>query len=367
MNFIAHIQGYLFVIAAAFLIAAICMGGILFYLLKVKKVMAKDEKINYSHFNRSDILNYLRFDDIIECGSDGNGFGVICRNNVYTAGIDICGYNFAEASSEMRESTMRKAIAFCDIIKDDVQLRQSVTSINLSDNLSEHQEILKEYDKELIGLDDEYQKTLRMIDDLIDDPNVEIYLDRADAIKKKIDTIKWLSDETQALIEWMNIVTKQKGESSGTDTDSQRTNQMLFSYIYNENDFTNKPSPEEIKIRAVQELKTKAATYINALEKCGCKCHPLSADEMALSIYDYMHPFNTQSATFKNMFENALHQLYTSSDSLEELSRAREGEREFEQKMANYAKEYEENLQKSSLEFQRVLREEFKGSGLDIG
>lgn len=367
MNLVSQIQGYLFLIFMAFTVAALCMGGILYYLLKVKKVMAKEEKINYSHFSRSDILNYLKFDDLVECGSDGNGFGMICRNNVYTAGIDICGYNFAEASAEMRESTMRKAIAFCDIIKDDVQLRQSVTSIDLSDNMAEHREILKNYDKELFNLNDKYQQTVRQIDDLIDDPNVEIYIDKAEKIKKEIETSKWLSDETQALIEWMNVVTRQKGENTGSDTDSQRTNQMFFSYVYNENDFTNKPSPEEVKLRAIQELKTKAAKYSNALEKCGCKCHPLSADEIALSMYDYMHPFNTQSATFKNMFETALHKLYTSSESLEELVKARKGEQEFNALMAEYQEDYDEVVQSSSLEFQRVLREEFRGSGLDIG
>ena len=360
MNLIAQIQQYAAIVFTAFLSAAFLIAGLLFYLLRIKKVAAKEEKINYTNFSKANILDYLRFDDIIEGGSDDRPFGVIVHGNTYTAAIDIIGYNFAEATAEEQQSTMLKAIAFAGIIKDDIQLRQSVTAIQIADNIAEYQQIYKDLDAVLSDLDREYQQTLRQANDHIDDePEIaQMYLEKLEKLKADIQTNDWLSKECNVLIQHMQILEQRNREA-------QKSSQLIFSYTYNPGDFTEEEDEAGIKLRAIQELQTKALTYSTALERCGCKCHSLSASELAHSIYDYMHPLSNQSERFDVAMDRALNSLFTTSDSLEEYEKRKIGEDAYEEMMRAYEKRIADDVNKGELEFIRTARNEFFNAGVN--
>ena len=63
---------YLQLLILATIIAGIIIGGIAFYLLKIKKVAAKEEKINYDRFERSDVTEFVKFDHIMDGAIVGN-------------------------------------------------------------------------------------------------------------------------------------------------------------------------------------------------------------------------------------------------------------------------------------------------------
>ncbi len=314
--FFAKLQAMLFVIIAGLFCASALIVGILIYLFKIKKISAKDEKIDYSHFDKLDILDYLRFDDVIECGTKEHGFGIVKHGQVYTAAMDITGYNFAEATPEEQQSTMIKAISFVGLIKEDVQLRQAVSAIQLQENIDEHTLILKKLEEELAELNEEFDITLRQAEDLEGDPDNEDtyyqYVEKATELKNKIESTKWLCDECEVLIMHMDATQGKGGEV-------QKTHQIIFSYVFNPNDFTEEPTEDEIWLRAQQELRTKATNYARGLERCGCKCRPLSAVEYIEVMFNHFHPLNTNIERFDEITENAITHLVTKSKSLEDI------------------------------------------------
>ena len=355
MSFFAQISAYLTIATVAIMATGALLAGILFYLLKIKKITAKDEAIKYGNFDKLNILDYLRFDDVIEAGNKGNEFGIVKHGNTYTAILDISGYNFAEATTEEQESTMLKAISFASLIKEDIQLRQSVTSIQLTENIEEHNKILHEYEDKLIELDEEYKRIVRQIGDYEDDPDKIEFLtqlvDKAEEVKKKIEATNWLSRETQVLIEQMKILTGKGGEV-------QKSHQLIFSYVYNENDFTEELEEDEIKLRVMQELRTRAATYSRGLERCGCKCRTLSANEIIESFFEYMHPLNNTSDRFDEKVDNAIGQLVTTCDSLEDLKKRKADEQLY--------KNYVDEVEQYEMDLARQTRLEFRANGTPL-
>lgn len=351
----AIIQKYLISIFLGILSGIGILGVILFYLLKVKKISAKEEVIDYERFDRRNILDYLKFDDLIsDAAGEAHEMGVVCRGNIYTAGIDIKGFHFSSASSEEQLSTMLKSIAFTNIINEPIQMRQSVSAIQLSDNIEEHEEFIRQYDRELITLDEEYRTTMRAAEDYLDEPDVyDTFREKLDYLERTIRATRWLSDEAEVNVAYMK-------ELVSRTQDSEKKNQIMFSYIYNPNDFTETPDEEEIKIRAIQELRVRAASYARALERCGCRCKPLSASAITEALYNHMYPLHPGTERFQDLLDNEIHRLYVTSESIYQLRRQQIGEEKFAELMQMYRKEYDEKVKLGDIELTRLIRKEYE-------
>ena len=133
MSVINDLQLYAIIILCTVIAIGIAGGALVFYFLKVRKVSAEEEIINYDNFVRTDSREYCKFDDIF---SGRTGMGIIhLGNNTYVAGIEVQGYNFAAASADEKQRTMINSIAFFNVLEQPIQMCQTVKAIDISKTL----------------------------------------------------------------------------------------------------------------------------------------------------------------------------------------------------------------------------------------
>jgi len=371
MSLIEKATYYIDVIGFVLIAVIVCMAGLLYYLIKIRKIAAKNEKIDYSSFRRKDALEYVKFENVVsESGNGLSGAGMICLgNNVFVGGISVRGYNFSSASAEEKVNTMIKAVMFCNLIEEPVQMRQSVKAIDLTTNISEHEEIVKKLALELMELDEQYRETLASAEDYLDEPEVYYtYEKHLRKLQKDIYAKRHMMDEAHALIQYMSAMVGDTAKKEKRD--AQKINQILFSYSYDPNSVSEELTKEEIYLKAFGELEIKARSYSSALSGCGCVCRRLSAGELIGLMRRHCAPATADDVKLDELFNSSYSALFISSDSLIELEKQRIGEEQYQKEMARYMERMSDILKQHEMNImrdERLLRQEvFEEAGLQM-
>jgi len=356
MNPIEKISGLLDTFLTATILVGAVFGLLAYYFIKVKKIASKEERIDYSAFNRRDSLDYVKFDDITSEGeSDAiNGAGVIVLEDgkTFVAGLNISGYPFGSAAAEERQATMIHSVSVFNLVEQGIQLRQSVTSVELTHNIEDAKQIIKNLTIELLDLNAAYEHALEEAEDHIDDmepEQSEMYLEQVKDLKRQIDAKTWMISEEQAQIDYMNQITM--GEK-----DSQKVNQFMFSYEFNPNDFTEEQTKSAIYLRAMTELNNKGNAYKAALERCGYSCQRLTSGELTDLMRKHCHPLTAEDVRLDELFHSSYNSLYITSDSLLELEKERLTEAAYQELVSNYYNNNQQEVDTLMLEAQRNER-----------
>jgi hypothetical protein len=364
MGLINQANYYMNVLITATLVIVVVIAALAYYLLKVKKIAAKEEHVNYSGFNRVDATEYVKFDDIISGSNERDSLGMIALgNNRFVAGINVSGFNFASASAEERERTMINSIAFFNVVEAPIQLRQTVKAIDISYSIQKQSDITKDLNKELIDLDEDYRATVDLLETKLDDTVAfDSISKRLDDMKRKISSKKWQYQEAQEVLEYMNKISSGAGNT-------KKINQIMFSYVYNPDDYTQELTPAEIYLRAKQELNNKAMIYGDAMSNCGCQWKPLTANDLTDLCRRHNHPITADGIRMDELLNSSYTALYISSDSLVELERERVGDAIYEQQLAMQEQETEERLSNARINRQaevQVLANEATDASRDM-
>lgn len=346
MNIISQIQMYMYIIIGTMIAMAVAGALIAYYFLKIKKVSAEEEEINYDNFVRKDSLEYCKFDDIIACGSDGKMGMIHMGNNVFVAGIEIQGYNYEAASAAEQHRTMMNAIAFFNGLENPIQMCQTVQAIDITRNIDRAKSDAERIEIELLTTQQEIKMATDNLREFID--NDELYTAEEARVKKlitKFNSLDWQLQECKELIHYMEMV-------SDTNFNTKRSNQIMFSYEYNPDNDLEELSEEEIVTKAEYELRTMAGIYGSSLENTGCSWKILSPDNLTNLLRRHFHPLTCDAVKLEELFNSSYNSLYIKTDSFEELERERRGDIEYE----NSIKEYQEMLK----EKERLAEEERK-------
>lgn len=352
MGLIETVNYYLnMVMIITFVIFAIVVA-VLYYLLKIKKITAKTEKVNYDTFERRDSLEYVKFEDIVS--QDGDSLktpGMICLGrNIFVAGLNVTGYNYSTASTGEKERTMSNAITFFNSVERPIQMRQTVKAIDLSYNIKVYEDAKVRLAQEGMELSAEYEETLRESEDYIDSYELyPAYEKRLDELAKAIRTKEHALDEVQAVIRYMTSM------SGGKSSDAQKINQLMYSYVFNPDEYTEELSTEEIYLKAFHELDTMGRAYAEALSRCGCSCKRLSAADIVLLLKKHTSPLS-EDMRIEDLLNSSYGSLFITSDSLVEFEKERLSEEEYERRMEAFYIAQEEELRRREAEAIRLQK-----------
>lgn len=336
-------------IISATVFVVIILAVLAYYLFKKKKIASAEENLHYDSFDRMSSMEYVKFDDIVsdssKKGMDGAGMLVIDRYT-FVSCLEIVGYNYEHASAEEKQRTMVNAIAFVNIIEQPIQMRQTVEAVDVKFNIEEFQAARAELARQRVELVNSYNDLLFQADNPELDMEVkESILGTLEQLDVKITSIEWKIQEADEVIRYEESIQKQS-------TNTDRINQILISYVYNPDEYTETLSDEEIKQKAMHQLKTKMSIYSNALANCGCSCKPVTADELVALFRRHMHPNTADSVNVSERIDIELNQLFVSSDSLYELERERVGDRMFSEMISEMDREYEEAVETAAAEIE---------------
>lgn len=317
---------------AAGIVVAIFVVLIL-YLMKKKRVLSKEEKVNHDSFERKDSKDYIQFDNIIswDGGLGSEKFGIICMpNNTFIAGLDIKGYNFSSASADERKRTMINSIAFFNTVEQPVQFRQSSKAVDITYNIEKQAKVVKDLKYKQMVLSANYKENTSLLDDYMANPDLYNSLtQKLDAMQKEISSIKWQLKEAEAVLDYMKDVAAATGKS-------RKINQLIFAYTFDPADYSTELSESEIYVKAATELSTKGAIYGDALNNCGCSTKMLSAQELLDLIRRHLHPKTSDDISLKQLFNSSYQALFIHSDSVLNLERDKRAEARLERQIKEY-------------------------------
>lgn len=339
------IEGFVTTFTYAVVVAALIIAGLLVYFIKIKKVMVKEEKVDYSKFERRDSKDFVKFDNIISCrsGVTNDDFGVVVMpgGNVFLAGLDIRGYNFSSASADERHRTMVNSVALFNTIEKPVQFRQTVKAIDISYNVTRQKDVCKQLELKILDMKEEYKETCQLAEQYIDNPMMYVSVEqRIKELQRNLKSLEWQQKECYAVLDYLDSLERSTGKST-------RINQMIFSYTHNPSDFTTELTEEEIYLKASAELANMANIYGSALDNCGCRTRQLTGKEMLDLMRRHCHPYTADDIRIENMFNSSYMSLFVQSDSLIALERERIGEARFRKQMELYRKNMENQLKES--------------------
>lgn len=341
MGTVGFINQWVDMIMVATFIAVAIVGGVAFYLLKVKKVAAKEEKINYSNFRREDVREFNKFDNVIQC-STGNGdskFGIcVIDDNTFLSALDIKGYNFSSASEEDRLRTIINSVSFYNTVERPIQLRQSSKAIDISYNIEKQKEICKNLDYKQLELEADYEDTLRVLQE--NENNADLFGDiekQLLKLQKTIMSVKWQAKEAAAVLRYLS--------SFSTMGAAVKENQLIFSYTYDPNDDLEELSEAEIYMKASNELANMANNFSASLGNCGCSCKLLTGMEYLDLVRRHNHPKTADIVKVRDLCNSSYQALFVASDSLMRSARRILGERRFKEQMREYAENSKNNFE----------------------
>ena len=122
-------------IAVAIVLLLLAFTGIGIYLLRIKKKVVVEKNVDYSQFQRKDIMEYVPICDVTEdmLVSDGG--------KRFIGAIKCQGFSFGDAEVEEKLQTIRGYITFFNVLDNNpIQFRQSARNVNLDSLIQDYQE-----------------------------------------------------------------------------------------------------------------------------------------------------------------------------------------------------------------------------------
>ena len=344
----------MYVILFTLIMVASIVAVATFYFLKIKKVAAVEEKVNYDSFRREDATEYAKFSDIISSGEehDKSAMGMISvGNNVFVGGIEVSGYNYHSASAEEKQRTMINTIGFFNTVESPIQMRQTVQAIDITQNIEQEKKLAKELAKELVLIEQDMKACVEKLEASIEDDRAYYALmDKYDQMSKKHGSKQWMLKEAESMIEYMQAV-------SNVNNNTRKINQIMFSYTYNPDDDLEELTKEEILLKAERELSALGAIYGGGLESAGCTWRMLTADDLTNLMRRHFHPDTVDSVRLDELLNSSYNALYISTDSLEELEIEKRGELAYQQNIERNEQEFNERIANARKKFKEATME----------
>lgn len=343
MEFLNTVSYYVNMVGLVAIFTLTGVIGVLYYMIKVKKVTARVENINTASFKREDSVSYVPFKDIVSKDGKLDSEGMVVINDrTFVGGVSVRGFDYPSASSDEKISAQVNSVAFFNVVEKPTSFRQSIRAVDLSENIKEYEETIQKIGISLLELDEEYQNTLRASEEYEDDPdNYTYFEERLKQLQDLIAAKRHMVDECDALIRYMKAMSSDAGKS-GTST-GQKTNQIMFSYVYNPDEYTQELSKEEIYTKAMEELNLMARSYGEALAACHFRSKRLSARELIGLMRKHTAPITGEALKLDELLDSSFTTLFVSSDSLVEAFKEKIGESVFEKRMEAY-EEYVNSL-----------------------
>ena len=354
MQFINTFSYYINMIGVITIVTLLLMVGVLYYLIKIKKVTARQENINTANFKREDSVNYVPFKDIVSRDGNLDSDGMIVINDtVFVGGITVRGYDYPSASGDEKIASQVNSVTFFNVVEKPTSFRQSIRAVDLSTNIEEYQQTLKSLKEDLFQLELEHEETKVASEEYVnDEENYGYYRIRLQELSRQIQAKQHMAEECNIVLHYMEALSTDADRGNGSHM-GQRTNQIMFSYIYNADEFTQPLSKEEIYVKAMDELGAIAVSYGEALAACHFRSKRLSARDLIGLMRKHTSPVTGEALGLDELLDSSYTSLFVSSDSLVEAFKERIGERILEERLL------EKELQTKAL-LERQIRDRYK-------
>lgn len=262
------------------------------------KIKSKEENTNLiSRTGKAinSIYKFMEFDEITD--------NMIVRKNrqQFVMVIQCHGLNYDLLSEDEKNAVESGFIEFLNTLRFPIQLYVQTRTLNLND-------ILNEYEKRIVGINDQIGKI-----------NSQIEMARAKGNTEALERLLFEKRRKENILEYGESIedyTKQISESKNI---LQQKTYIVISYFTSEYGDVSKYSKEEINDIAFTELYTRAQSLIRALSSAEVSGKVLDSEELAELLYVAYNRDSSEKYTLKNALDSEYDRLYsTAKDVMQE-------------------------------------------------
>jgi len=304
-NLVRNIQ----IIAGAIVLILLVFAGIGVYLFKFRKQATMEKEIDYSSFNRKDVTEYVKIDDVTD------NMVVSNQGQRFIAAIKCQGFSFADAEVEEKLQTIRGYITFFNVLDNNpIQFRQSARDVNLDNLIQDYQIQITKLQESRFTLNMDYTEMKAESENLeLGVEDYDIYYMKLKQMQRELVSLGYQIEQLNAQVQYMLAI-------SGSNAEAKREDIYVFDWEYNAVDFSSqKLEEEEVYQRAESQLKEKANAYIAALRNCGVHAKRMKGVEILEEIRRYTHPVSAAKGTIEDIVQTAYDSICVTSNSLQEL------------------------------------------------
>jgi len=328
-------------------------GAVIFVMVSRKKVSLSE--VYYDDFERHDVMEYVKFDEIISSEPEEplKGAGVMVVDHRTFVGIlNVVGYNFFSASYDSQVNTINATISFFDSLESPISLRQSVKAIDITYNIEAHTVEARRLAEEITAISRKIQNLMDDAEDYLDvNPLLaHEYMDQVQVLKAEQERKNRQLGEAEELIRYMNRISTQSG-------DTQKVQNIVFSYTYDGTQFTSALTKEEVYNEAFNQLENIASSLISSLYRCGCTARRCSAEEIVDLMRRHMHPATGDDYSVQDLFNSSLGALFVTSDSMLQFVKDKMTEDAYRREIEAMNMKIEEAMKVQSLMAERAEAE----------
>lgn len=311
MQIVNDLVGTIQIIAISVIAILAILGALGFYFYKSKRKMKTEETADSSSFNRKDILDYLKIDDVADSMLVVNG------RTRFIGAIKCQGFSFADAEVEEKLQTIRGYITFFNVLDNcPVQFRQSARNVNLEGLIHAYQDRVTVLEEKRFTLNLDYTDLKAESENPeLTKAEYDIYYDKLKQMQRELVSLGYQIEQLNAQIQYMAAI-------SGDNAEAKREEIYVFDWEYNAMDFSSQSlNEQEVYLRAETQLKTKASAYISALRNCGVHAKRMTGVELLEEIRRYTHPVTAANGTADDILRSAYDSICVTSNSLNELEK----------------------------------------------
>lgn len=298
-------------IAVVIVLILLVFTGAGIYLLRIKKKVVVEKNLDYSQFQRKEIMDYVPIGDVTE------DMLVSDDEKRFIGAIKCQGFSFGDAEVEEKLQTIRGYITFFNVLDNNpIQFRQSARNVNLDSLIRDYQEQMNRIQEKRYLLNLDYLELKEESENpelSLEDYN--IYYDKLKEMQRELRSLGYQIEQLNAQIQYMATI-------SGDNAEAKREEIYIFDWQYNAVDFSSQSLEEqEVYQRAEAQLKTKENAYIAALRNCGVHAKRMSGVELLEEIRRYTHPVSASKSIVEDIVQMAYDSICVTSESLKELER----------------------------------------------
>lgn len=268
----------------------------------------KSENADYSKLNRRSTRDFVKIDDI-------RNNMIVTDNGKRFVGVIKCrGTDFYYAAPDEQAGIINSyREAFTNTVTEPITYRQYCKGVDLESSIERYNvafeelsEKAKELEVSLKSIDRELSKG-----SLSKEEVMYLHAERAKLCRKR--------ESYEARLFHLTDQIEYLESFGGANTQPEQVETYEFDWTYNSNDFDVELTPEQIEIRAVQELNGKANSLIHVLSSCGVKAVRCTTMELIEMTRRYSCPVSADTIRIRDIENSNYFDDITASDSANEM------------------------------------------------
>lgn len=273
----------------------------------------------YENFERKDVSSYIP----IKWVKDGV---MLLDDGVTYVGILLCkGFDFFFAHPREQMDANFGYVDFVQSISQKIQLRMSNKQEDLEKPIASYYKEKMRVEKKLIDVLDE-AVMMESTYDTVDDETKAEYAKKLTGYDQLVKNLEWESRHIEQIIEYMK-------EMSSSNAAPIRETCYIIDWVYNENEFPEGTTENDIFLRAKKELKAKADSMEFSLSACNVKVSRANDREMRELVRGHMQPYGKNIFKASDIENSNYDEMIVTSNSLQESKKVYD---EFVQKVNMY-------------------------------